>query len=134
MHELKYLLISQFKLPGENGELVGKRTKLLQPLATGSGSLKRSNPHTDTAIPLKHPFRFEPGIGLGNGHQVHLEILGHLANAGDQLPFGQAAAGYQRPQLIHQLAVDGDSRCGVNLELQWQTRFHFVPSVDPGRV
>jgi hypothetical protein len=81
-----------------------------------AGDRRRADAHALPAHALDEAFDLEPRVRFADGHGVDLRGLGDLPNAGEEIAGAEFAAGDQGADLIDELAVDGDSRGGVELE------------------
>ena len=75
----------------------------------GGGGL---DAHALAADEFDDAIAFEEGVGLGDGHGVDGELLGDLADGGEEFAGGEAAGGDEGADLVGELAVDGHAGGG----------------------
>ncbi len=106
LHELQDLLVGQLQLPATGDELFGERAQFFLPLRNGPGRACCFDPHAHPPVALEHSFRFQPGVGFGDGHHVDFELLGELPDAGNQASRREPSLRDRPTQLVHQLPID----------------------------
>jgi hypothetical protein len=105
--------LGEVELVGGGGDLLEEGEEGLFALfEAGGGGCGREDTHALAADEFDDAVTFEEGVGFGDGHGVDLEVVGDLADGGEEFAGGEFSGGDESAELVDELAVEREAGGG----------------------